>query len=259
MKKVAVVIPTLNEERAIGRVLDSIPVAELRARECDAEAYVIDGESSDATREIAAEKGAHIILEKQKGKGSALKTAFNTIEADYFVIVDGDNTYPLASITRMVDMLQTSDVVIGTRLNGVIEPGAMTRLNVLGNTLLTLLARFLFASDVSDLCTGLWAYRGDVVQRLELDADGFEIEADMFAECALKGFTIAEVPITYRAREDQPKLSSIKDGLKIGRFLLKKYIDQNHSSNGHSKAQKPTVSIRFGEAQTALEEAEAAE
>ncbi len=259
MEKVAVVIPTLNEERAIGRVLDSIPVAALRSQGYEAVPYVIDGDSHDATRDIATSKGAHLILEPQRGKGSALKTAFTAIDADYVIIVDGDNTYPLESITRMVDMLQTYDVVIGSRLKGVIEQGAMTKLNVVGNTLLTLLAQLLFASDVSDLCTGLWAFRGNVVRSLELVADGFEIEADMFAECALKGFTIAEVPITYRAREGHAKLSSIKDGVRIGGFLLKKYFAHATSSNGHAPVPKPPTVVDHDGLQSPTGEVESAE
>jgi dolichol-phosphate mannosyltransferase len=100
----------------------------------------------------------------------------------------------------------------------------MTRLNVVGNTLLSLLARALFGVHISDVCTGFWGYRSDAVRRMELAARGFEIEADMFAECVRKDLRIAEIPITYRARVDQPKLSSLRDGVKIGLFLCKRRL-----------------------------------
>ncbi len=103
----------------------------------------------------------------------------------------------------------------------------MTKLNVVGNTLLTILGQLLFESRVSDLCTGLWGYRSDAMRRLELSAQGFEIEADMFAECILKGLTMAELPINYYKRTDQAKLSSISDGLKIGAFLFRKRWQPN--------------------------------
>jgi dolichol-phosphate mannosyltransferase len=78
------------------------------------------------------------------------------------------------------------------------------------------------------VCTGFWGYRSDAIRRLELAARGFEIEVDMFVECMRKGLRIAELPITYRAREDQPKLSSLRDGVKIGLFLCKRRLEQIH-------------------------------
>jgi len=226
METVAVVIPTLNEEHSIGKVIDGVPVADLLKNGLKTAVYVIDGQSTDNTREIVVEKGAQLILEERKGKGSAIQTASKSITADYAIMVDGDDTYPIEMATEMTRLLQTYDVVIGSRLKGTIEPGAMTRLNVVGNVLLSLLARALFSVHISDVCTGFWGYRSDTIRRLELEACGFEIEADMFAECARNGLRIAEIPITYRAREDRPKLASLRDGLKIGAFLFKKYISQ---------------------------------
>jgi len=229
METVAVVIPTLNEECSIGKVIDGVPVAELLQNGFETAVYVIDGQSTDNTREIAVEKGAQLILEERQGKGQAIQTAFKSITADYAIMVDGDDTYPIEMVTEMVRMLKTYEVVIGSRLKGTIEPGAMTRLNVVGNTLLSLLARALFSVNISDVCTGFWGYQSDAVQRLELAAHGFEIEADMFAECVRKDLRIAEIPITYRPRNDQPKLSSLRDGIKIGLFLCKRRFQRSRS------------------------------
>jgi hypothetical protein len=145
-------------------------------------------------------------------------------------MVDGDDTYPIEMATEMTRLLKNYDVVIGSRLKGTIEPGAMTKLNVVGNVLLSLLAWALFGTRISDVCTGFWAYRSDAIRRLELAAHGFEIEADMFAECARNGLRIAELPITYRARADQPKLSSLRDGVKIGLFLCRRRLEQVHEN-----------------------------
>jgi dolichol-phosphate mannosyltransferase len=223
---VAVVIPTLNEERSIGKVIDSVPVADLLQNGLETAVYVIDGQSTDNTREIAVKKGAKIILEARRGKGQAIQTGFKSITADYAIMVDGDDTYPIEMATEMTRLLQTHDVVIGSRFKGTIEPGAMTRMNVVGNTLLSLLARVLFGVHISDVCTGFWGYRSDAVQRMELAARGFEIEADMFAECVRKDLNVTEIPITYRARVDQPKLSSLRDGIKIGLFLCKRRFER---------------------------------
>jgi glycosyltransferase involved in cell wall biosynthesis len=238
METVAIIIPTLNEERCIGKVIGGVPVADLLKNGFETAVYVIDGGSTDNTREIAITKGAQVILEERKGKGSAIKTAFKTIVADYAIMVDGDDTYPIELATEMTRLLKTNDVVIGSRLKGTIEPGAMTKLNVVGNSLLSMLAGMLFGKNISDVCTGFWGYRGHAVRRLELEAPGFEIEADMFVECVRKGLRIAEIPITYRARADQPKLSSLRDGLKIGLFLCKRRLNQMQVNVGQSQVER---------------------
>jgi glycosyltransferase involved in cell wall biosynthesis len=231
VEQVAFIIPTFNEASSIAQVIDRIPVSDLQTEGYESSIYVVDGLSVDDTTDIAAKKGAQIIIEKRKGKGAALQTAFKSISADYVIISDGDDTYPLDVAQEIVRLLQTYDVVIGSRLRGNIEPGAMTQLNVVGNSLLTMLGQLLFKARVSDMCTGLWGYRGDAMRRLELSAQGFEIEADMFAECVLHRFTIAELPIDYYKRTDQAKLSSIKDGLKIGLFLFQKRFIRTNSQN----------------------------
>ena len=238
METVAVVIPTLNEERSIGKVIDDVPVADLLKNGLKTAVYVIDGQSTDNTRELAVEKGAQLILEAHEGKGSAIQTAFKSINADYTIMVDGDDTYPIEMATEMTRLLKTNDVVIGSRLKGTIEPGAMTKLNIIGNTLLSLLARALFGAHISDVCTGFWGYRNDAIRRLELTARGFEIEADMFTECVRKGLRIAEIPITYRARKDQPKLSSLRDGVKIGLFLCRRRLEYVYENVGQTEVEK---------------------
>ena len=241
---VAVVIPTLNEERSIGTVIDGVPVADLMQSGFETDVYVIDGRSTDNTREIAVEKGAHIILEKRKGKGVAIQTAFKSINADYVVMVDGDDTYPIEMATQMVCLLKKYDIVVGSRLKGTIEPGAMTKLNVGGNVFLSLLAGLLFGVQISDVCTGFWAYRREAIKRLELAARGFEIEADMFAECVRNGLGIAEIPITYRARKDRPKLASLRDGVRIGLFLCRRRLEQVYESIGHERRKKAAAQLK---------------
>jgi glycosyltransferase involved in cell wall biosynthesis len=222
--KVAVLIPTLNEEASIGRVIDRIPVHELSNDGYDTAVYVIDGDSEDRTQQKALEKGAVVLPVTQPGKGAAMQHAFSAVRADYYIMIDGDNTYPPERITDFLRLLRTNDVVIGSRLKGCIERGAMTRMNVFGNRVLTAVASALFKKEITDLCTGFWGYRGHVTDRMNLVARGFEIEADMYVECARLGFSIGEVAIDYNKRADRPKLSSITDGLKIGFFLLKRRI-----------------------------------
>ena len=220
--KVAILIPTLNEEMSIGQVIDRMPVEDLSNKDYEMSIYVIDGNSVDRTQQIAVEKGAELILEKRPGKGVAMQTAFKRIAADYLIMIDGDNTYPPEKIVDFLDLLKNYDIVLGSRLRGNIADGAMPKINVFGNFALTLIARVLYRKKVTDVCTGFWGFRGEAINSMELVAQGFEIEADMFAECARHDFSIAELPIDYSKREDRPKLSSINDGLRIGLFLFKK-------------------------------------
>jgi dolichol-phosphate hexosyltransferase len=221
---VAVLIPTLNEEIAISRVIDRIPVYALSNDGYDTAIYVIDGGSEDRTQQRALEKGAEVLLVTQPGKGAAMKHAFSSIRADFFIMIDGDDTYPPERITDFVHLLRTCDVVIGSRLTGRIEDGAMTRTNLFGNRVLTTLARALFKKEITDVCSGFWGYRKHVIDRMDLVARGFEIEADMFVECARLGLSIGEIAIEYKKRVDRPKLSSTTDGLKIGFFLIKRWM-----------------------------------
>ncbi len=126
MKTIAVIIPTLNEGSSIGKVIDDVPIAALLQNGLKTAVYVIDGRSADNTREIAVEKGAQLILEEREGKGSAIQKAFKFINADYAIMVDGDDTYPIEMAIEMTRLLKNNDVVIGSRLNGTIKPGAKT-------------------------------------------------------------------------------------------------------------------------------------
>jgi dolichol-phosphate mannosyltransferase len=124
----------------------------------------------------------------------------------------------------MLPLLESEgyDVVLGSRLNGTIHEGAMSRMNYFGNKVLTGTANMLFPNGhkVSDLCTGMWGFRGEVIDKLNLQAENFDIEAEMYAKCVKMGCKIGEVPIEYKKRVSPSKLSSMKHGLAIGKRLL---------------------------------------
>lgn len=219
--QIAIILPTLNEEEAIGRVIDEIPKQALVDAGYLVQVLVIDGNSTDRTRQIAQEKGAEVIIEPRKGKGRAMRTALETARADFIFMLDADYTYPATYIPDMLDVLHRDyAVVIGSRLRGEREKGAMSRLNTVGNYLLTLLGNILYQTRVSDLCTGYWGLRGEIIPNLRLSAEGFDFEADLFTQIAKKGYRMGEVPIHYRRRQTFAKLSSLKDGIKIGWTLI---------------------------------------
>lgn len=223
MKEVSIIFPALNEEETIGKIIDEVPIEEMEGRGYRAEVIVVDNGSTDKTREIAEAKGARVITEPSRGKGRAIRTAFESVSGDFVFMIDADFTYPATYIPRMLELLEGGhDVVLGSRLKGQREQGAMSRLNLVGNHLLALLANLLYGTRVSDPCTGYWGFKGNVVKSLKLDAVGFELEANMLAEIARQGYRIAELPILYRRRPNQAKLGSLKDGFRIGRTLIRK-------------------------------------
>ena len=219
--KVSIILPALNEAETIGRVIDEIPTQALKQAGYSVEVLVVDNSSTDQTAQIAQEKGARVITEPRRGKGRAVRTAFEQVRADFVFMLDSDYTYPATYIPDMLQLLnQGYFVVIGSRLKGNREKGSISHLNIIGNRLLTLMANILYRTRISDLCTGYWGFKGEVIPRLSLSATGFDLEAELFALVARNGYRIGEVPITYRRRPSPSKLSSIKAGASIGRTLL---------------------------------------
>jgi dolichol-phosphate hexosyltransferase len=220
-KSICIILPALNEELAIASVIEEIPKSELEKLGYHTDILVVDGHSSDRTSQIAREKGARVLQEPKKGKGCAIITALKYTDADFVFMLDSDYTYPTVYIPQMLQILQKYPVVIGSRLKGKREKGALKRINLIGNHLLTRLANILYGTRISDLCTGYWGFRREVIKSLNLTADGFQIEAEILTQIAKKGYEIGELPILYRMRQGKPKLGSLKDGRKIAWFLIK--------------------------------------
>jgi glycosyltransferase involved in cell wall biosynthesis len=221
-ESIGIILPTRNEELNVGRVIQEIPRQYLEELGYKVDIVVVDGVSTDRTTEIAQENGASIIVvQSGRGKGHQLRTALKQVNSDYIFILDADYTYPAGHIPHMLQILnQGYHVVTGSRLKGQREKGAISMPNMVGNILLTFMANVLYQVKITDVCTGFWGIRGDVIRSLNLSANGFEFEADLFARLSKNGYRIAEIPIYYRRREDKSKLKLIKDGLKIGWTLV---------------------------------------
>ena len=227
-KEVCIILPALNEEESIGKVIDEIPGEEMSRGGYKYRVIVVDNGSKDRTGEIARGKGAEVIVEPLRGKGRALRAGFKCLSGDFVFIMDSDYTYPATHIPEMLEKLEEGyDVVMGSRLRGRMRKGAMSTLNRVGNRLLALMTNILYGTNISDPCTGCWGMKGEVVNALKLDAVGFEIEVDMLAEIAKDGYKITEIPIAYRRRSTPAKLRSLRDGFKIGRMLLRKRFRQD--------------------------------
>jgi len=212
IKDVCVLVPTLNEEDAIAEV-----IGEFRAMGFE-NILVIDGHSSDRTVELAKEAGARVVVQSGKGKGQALKEAFDLIESEYIVMIDGDGTYLPSEVHLLLDpvLAGRADHAMGNRF-GNLQKGALTRLNSAGNRLINFFFRLIYGVPLNDILTGYRAFTRGGVSRLDLTMTGFEIETEMTVDSVKKGLAIAEVPITYRARSrgTQTKLNPIMDGARI--------------------------------------------
>jgi glycosyltransferase (TIGR04182 family) len=212
LKDVCILIPTLNEEDAIAEV-----IGEFRAMGFE-EILVIDGHSRDRTVERARAAGARVVVQSGKGKGQALKEAFDLIESEQIVMIDGDGTYLPSEVGLLLDpvLAGRADHVMGNRF-GNLQEGALTRLNSAGNRLINFVFRIIYDVPLNDILTGYRAFTREGVRRLDLTMAGFEIETEMTVDSVKKGLSIAEVPITYRSRTKgtRTKLNPVMDGARI--------------------------------------------
>jgi len=223
---VCILIPTLNEEKSIGEVIDGF------IKQGFTNIFVIDGNSTDRTREIAKSKGAKVVVQSGKGKGQAIIEAFHLIDSDVVVMIDGDGTYLPEDIHKLLEPIRkgVADHVIGNRLVNY-EKGAFTILNLIGNKILNFLFRIMYGVELRDILSGYRALTRDVYKSVELRKHGFEIETELTVETLAKGFRIIEVPITYKRRHGHTKLKPLGDGFRIALTiyeLLKRYCPSRY-------------------------------
>jgi len=221
--KIAVILPALNEEKALAQLIREVPKRTLESKGYEVEVFVVDNNSTDSTASVARELGARVIFEPKRGKGRAIITAFRNIDADFCFMMDSDYTYPPSHVVEMIEVLQQKDVVIGSRIKGKREKGSMKWLNYTGNVMLSALASFLYRNKISDLCTGYWGFRGHVAKNINLEkVYGFELETRIFIQIVKQGYSYKEVPINYRRRVGtRAKLNPIRDGYKIALSLFR--------------------------------------
>jgi glycosyltransferase involved in cell wall biosynthesis len=215
---VAVLIPCLNESRAIARV-----VADFRAVLPDAEIYVYDNGSTDGTLRVAEQAGAQVRSEPLRGKGNVVRRMFADVSADVLILVDGDGTYDAASAPEMIRMLRQGqlDMVCGRR----IEPadGAYRSGHRFGNWLLTGLVRTLFGNRVTDILTGYRVMSRRFVKSFPALSNGFEIETEITVHALDLRIPLAEHPTPYGSRGEgsTSKLNTFRDGWRILRTILR--------------------------------------
>lgn len=223
-------LPTLDEAKGLEVVAKNIPCQKLKDMGWNYQVWVVDGGSTDETKSISIENNFHFMPQQGKGKGAAMRLGFNKFletEYDALVMLDSDGTYDAREIPNFLEKLTIHDVVVGDRLNGDIEPNAMTRVNYFGNHILTWLATGMYGITINDLCSGYWGFTKKAISNLKLNSMKFEIEAEMYTSCVNEKLEIKNIPIRYSARLGQAKLGSISDGWRIFRKLIVRRIFGN--------------------------------
>ncbi len=214
MKKIAVLIPCYNESMTIKKVVEDFQKALP-----EADIYVYDNNSTDQTDKIAREAGAIVRYEYRQGKGNVIRSMFRDIEADCYLMIDGDDTYPADYAREMTDLVLNKgvDMVIGDRLSSTYFTENKRRFHNAGNRFVRFLINRLFHNNIRDIMTGYRAFSKLFVKSFPVLSKGFEIETEMTIHALDKNFLIEELPVTYRDRPEgsQSKLNTIRDGIKV--------------------------------------------
>ncbi len=214
-RDLTVVIPTLNEAESIARVIDEVlSVGVPRDR-----ILVVDGGSTDGTRELAEEKGVRVILQRGRGKADAVKTALEEVETEYVLLMDGDWTYPARHIPELYEKARREclDLVIGARVWG---EGSQPLVFRLGNKMLTRLFNLLFGTSLRDVLSGMYVVRRSALRDAALTSRGFGIETEIAAHVASTSGRVGEVEIEYRRRLGEKKLR-VRHGFDIALEMLR--------------------------------------
>lgn len=223
-KKIAVLIPCYNESQTIAKV-----IGDYKAALPEATIYVYDNNSTDHTDEIAREAGAIVKYERRQGKGNVVRSMFRDIDADCYLMIDGDDTYPAENARAMCDLVinEGVDMVIGDRLSSTYFEENKRPFHNFGNTLVRLLINKLFHANVKDIMTGYRAFSKPFVKHFPVLNQGFEVETEMTIHALDKNFYLKEIPVMYRDRPEGSvsKLNTFSDGVKVLMTIARLFRD----------------------------------
>ena len=223
-KKIAVLIPCYNEAKTVEKV-----VKDYKEVLPEADVYVYDNNSTDGTDKLAKKAGAIVKYEYKQGKGNVIRTMFKEIDADCYLMIDGDDTYPKENAREMCEYIieKRADMVIGDRLSSTYFKENKRPFHNFGNVLVRGLINTLFKSNVRDIMTGYRAFSYDFVKTFPILSKGFEIETEMTIHALDKNFALKEIPVEYRDRPkgSVSKLNTFRDGFKVLRTIARLFKD----------------------------------
>jgi len=219
--EISVVIPCLNEEEAVGKVVDQA-LEGIRRSGRTGEVIVVDNASTDRSADVAAEHGATVVREERPGYGSAYLAGLAVAQGDFIVMGDADETYPMQDLAPFVERLaEGDDLVMGSRFEGTIHGEAMPWLNRhIGNPILTGLLNVLFGVKISDAHCGMRAVRKDALPTLDLHSTGMEFASEMVFKAFRRKLRVSEIPIDYYPRVGESKLNRFGDAWRHVKFML---------------------------------------
>ena len=224
-KKVAILIPCYNESKTIEKV-----IKDYKKVLPEADIYVYDNNSTDGTDKIAKKAGAIVRYEYRQGKGNVIRTMFKEIDADCYLMIDGDDTYPCENAKEMCDLVLSgrADMVIGDRLSSTYFTENKRLFHNFGNKLVRFLINKLFNNNIKDIMTGYRAFSYEFVKGFPVLSKGFEIETEMTIHAVDKNLKLVEIPVNYKDRPEgsESKLNTYVDGFKVLKtiaMLFKEY------------------------------------
>lgn len=222
MEKIAVLIPCYNEEQTIGKVID-----DWKNELPEATIYVYDNNSTDRTYEIATQKGAVVRKEPRQGKGNVIRSMFHQIDADCYIMIDGDDTYPAEYGRQMCEQVLSgeADMVVGDRLSSTYFQENKRPFHNFGNSLVKQSINHLFHTNVQDIMTGYRAFSYRFVKTFPVLSKGFEIETEMTIHAVERNMIVKNVVIEYRDRPEgsESKLNTYSDGFRVLKTIFRLY------------------------------------
>ena len=220
---VAVLVPCYNEEPTVARV-----VARFREELPGARVYVFDNNSTDRTAELAAAAGAAVFTERRQGKGYVVQSMFRQVDADFYVMVDGDDTYPAEAVHELLAPVVAgeADMSVGSRLHERSQ-SQFKRRNRMANRLVRSTLNFIFRVELTDILSGYRAFSREFVKGLPLFGGGFEIETELTIKAVERGYRLTEVPVdlTHRPEGSHSKIQFLRDGFLILNTTLALFRD----------------------------------
>ena len=222
MDKIAVLIPCYNEEKTIEKV-----VRDAKAALPEAVIYVYNNNSTDRTAELAEKAGAVVRQEYKQGKGNVIRRMFQEVDALCYIMVDGDDTYPMENAREMADLVleRNSDMVVGDRLSSTYFEENKRPFHNMGNSLVRASINALFKSDIRDIMTGYRAFSYRFVKTFPVLSRGFEIETEMTIHAVYNNMQVDNVVITYRDRPEgsESKLNTYSDGFRVLKTIFRMF------------------------------------
>ena len=224
-KQLAILIPCFNEEVTVGKVVNDFKTVCEGLEAYTTKIYVYDNNSTDKTAEIARKQGAVVVPEYQQGKGNVVRSMFRDIDADIYVMVDGDDTYSATDLPRLIEPVERgrADMVIADRLSSTYFAENKRLFHNFGNTLVRWLINFIFRSDLKDIMTGYRIFSKRFVKSMPVVSTGFEIETEMSAFALNSHLNVVQMPTAYKDRPEGSvsKLHTFRDGFRVLRLIFK--------------------------------------